>query len=281
MLRAKIAGRVVELIGCETMTHAADLARFSCGPEPTDCRVEVRCCDTLVPPDGEQTGSYGAIRCLKLPNGREVLYAQNGQWSISFDEHYTDVLVLLHKQLPRRDIRHYLYVLRAVSWHLLLHDGCILHSAGLQMGGRGVALCGKSGVGKSTMTRHLQTRMPSCAVLCEDMPALTETSTGWILHGTPFCGKDTQCKNAAAPLAGIVLLRQARENRLSRPSTQEAMFELLSAVPRPVHSATLSAIAAERLLRLSQQIPLLLFENDGTAAAGDCLLTRLCEEGWI
>ncbi len=278
MLRAKIAERTIELNGCDSMPHAADFSLFASVDAPVQFRMDVLDQNVLPVPLEPPTETCGEWRKWQLENGKTRVIHNSRNVTLETDERFTHVQMCIHPALEQRDVFQYLQVARAFSWHLQHYGGCLLHSAGVSLNGDGVALCGKSGIGKSTLARHLQT-ITDTVILSEDLPAVVEHATGMRLYGTPFCGGDTQCADGWAPLCTIVLLRQAPHNRLYTAPAEEAVYELLGAVSRPSYMRQTSELAVDRVMHLTQCVPILLFENDGTAQAAAYLTDALSSKG--
>lgn len=259
------------------MPHADKLSRFPCEAVTPDLHLQVVTDAAHLPPVAGPFGGDGDWKCSRTADGRQVFAHRGGKRIWVTDDCFDRVLLYLAPSLPEWEVLRYLHAVQAFSHHLQYHGGCLLHSAGLRFETAGIALCGRSGVGKSTLTHHLQALCPHMTVLSEDMPAIIEAANGAMLYGTPFCGQDEQCENAAAPLRAIVLLRQAAHNRLLCPDARDAFFTLLSTVPRPPFCEDAAVRATDRLLRLYERVPVLLFENDGTPAAAAYWLTAMQE----
>ena len=50
----------------------------------------------------------------------------------------------------------------------------------------------------------------------------------WQAFGSPYCGTSDICRNHQAPIRAVVVLGQAKENRVSRASVREAMAAFLN-----------------------------------------------------
>ena len=142
-------------------------------------------------------------------------------------------------------------------------------------------MAGASGVGKSTLARHLQELDADIRVLCEDAPPVKKADGVVTMYGSPFCGDDEVCENGEAPLKGIVMLGQGKHNRLTQPTDVEKLYNWLSVIPRPVYDRALCEKAAEQAIVLSQTVPMLCFENDGTPEAAAFLKQELERLQWL
>lgn len=273
-MRATFAGHTFELIGCETMHNADKWARFPCKDSRADCTVRVTVQDELLAHCTEwqtQTGDWRTQEC----DGRRRFHHRYRTLRIETDDRFADTHLTFSTQMPQMDTILYLQVQHMMGSYLLLHGGCLIHSAGLVLNGKGVLLCGRSGVGKSTMAKHLCRQDASVTVLSEEMPALTVGENGFTVHGTPLCGGDEQCCDAHAPLSQIVILKQARENRLIIPCAEQAVFSLLEVISRSAYEQTVATAATDTVMLLAEHMPIVVFENDGTDEAARMLRTHL------
>lgn len=276
-MRARIAEHSVELIGCDTMHNADKFARFPCTFDHTDCRIEVTVQKERLCRKGTFLDRVGDWSRFSFEDGLRLCHRSHTM-VIETDEAFSHIHLFLSTAMPQMETVLYLQVQQMLCCHLLHSGGTLIHSAGLRLSDKGILLCGRSGVGKSTMSRLLREIDPQIAVLCEDMPALMQDESGIVLHGTPFCGQDTQCESGKAPLKTIVLLRQSSQNRIGVPSKEEAIYELLTVVPRAVYAQDIATAATDLVVAMVQQIPVVIFENDGTPTAAQTLLRYLQTE---
>lgn len=277
-MRAGIAGYSFELIGCDTMHNADKFARFPDTKGSVDCRIEVILQEDACPiSSGTPLMQAGDWRAYPCDRGRRFVH-RSRMMQIVTDDAFTSVKLTLCTAIPTFPVMLYLQVQHMMQTYLLLHGGALIHSVGLSLRDSGVLLCGRSGVGKSTMARLLQEIDPCMTVLSEDMPALIQDGSGFAVCGTPLCGDDEQCANGRARLSRVILLRQAAVNRLITPPSDEAVYELLTVVPRSVYAEEAATAATDRIVTLTQQAPIVLFENDGTREAAQMLYTYLQTE---
>ena len=113
--------------------------------------------------------------------------------------------------------------------NLLRFNGLMLHASAVEYRGRAYLFSGPSTVGKSTHAHLWQALLGAdVRVFNDDKPALRFVDGLWYAYGTPWCGKDGINQNMKVPLAGICFLKQAKENRVRRMSSMEAVSHILS-----------------------------------------------------
>ena len=119
-----------------------------------------------------------------------------------------------------------------------------VHSSVISLDGRAVLFLGESGTGKSTHTRLWREHIPGARLLNDDSPIIriapkgaaeaasapaTDTIPalqGVLACGSPWSGKTPCYRNVSNPIAGIVRLSQAPQNRIRRLRPIEAIGAL-------------------------------------------------------
>ncbi|MBO7761328.1 MAG: hypothetical protein J6T24_00865 [Clostridia bacterium] len=124
------------------------------------------------------------------------------------------------------------------------YGGFFLHAAFFTVDGYGIAVCAKSGVGKSThvaLWRDLFSER--VRIINGDKPLIRRREDGLFLgYGTPMAGKEGWQENTAAPVRAVLFLARAEEDRVSPLTATEAFPLLLSALPPAERSEDLSAL---------------------------------------
>lgn len=124
-------------------------------------------------------------------------------------------------------------VLRIVhSLVLARQGGFLLHAASAVRNGRAFLFSGRSGAGKTTISRLAP---PDATLLTDEISYVRKTegaSTGsgaaYTAFGTPFTGELAKLgENVKAPIAALYLLAQGPENRIEAVSEMEASRALL------------------------------------------------------
>lgn len=104
-----------------------------------------------------------------------------------------------------------------------------MHASVVVKDGQGFLFLGRSGTGKSTHARQWLQAFADARLLNDDNPILRVTESGEVrVYGSPWSGKTPCYKKESAPVAAIVQLHQAPENRLRRLRLPEAYADILS-----------------------------------------------------
>ncbi|EJX08743.1 hypothetical protein EVA_03179 [gut metagenome] len=129
------------------------------------------------------------------------------------------------------------YCLKMALWFvfgtLTVDRGCIaIHSSTICWNRRCVLFLGESGTGKSTHTKLWLKHIAGAHLLNDDSPVLRVLPDGavWV-YGSPWSGKTPCYRNEAYPVAGLVRLSQAPENRIRRLPVVQAFGALHPSCP--------------------------------------------------
>lgn len=113
--------------------------------------------------------------------------------------------------------------------HMVKRRALQIHSSLIRWEGKGLLFLGPSGIGKTTQA-ELWSRFLGADILNGDMSYVQEASRGFVGWGTPWHGSSPYCMNASVPIYGVVVLKQAEENRIRALDG----FERLTAVSKNI-----------------------------------------------
>lgn len=131
-----------------------------------------------------------------------------------------------------------------------------VHSSVIQYNGKAVLFLGESGTGKSTHTRLWVESIKGAALLNDDSPFLDAGKAEIKAWGSPWSGKTPCYRDESYPVAAIVRLSQATENRIRPLKTSEAIGALLPSLPPSfAYDEATSDRLSEILSRIIGQIP--------------------------
>lgn len=114
-----------------------------------------------------------------------------------------------------------------LSWALLPEQGFLLHAATVVQRGKAYVFFGRSGAGKSSISRL----SPPGSVLTDEISLLKCVDGEWRAFGTPFWGEfRREGQNTSAPVAGFFRLVQSPSNRVERMRQAALLRALLPCV---------------------------------------------------
>lgn len=142
---------------------------------------------------------------------------------------------------------------------LLQHQALLLHSAFIRWRGQGILFSAPSGTGKSTQA-DLWERYEGAETINGDRAALRFGGNGWTAWGLPYAGSSAIYRNESAPVRAVVMLAQAKENRLRRLTAPEALRLLYPQLTIHHWEASFLNGAMDLAIRLTADVPVYLLE---------------------
>ena len=107
----------------------------------------------------------------------------------------------------------FLAVYRRIAEWLPNHDGFLMHGVLFEADGKGLLLCARSGVGKSThMALWKRMLGDKCRVINGDKPLVRIIDGKIFAYGTPWCGKEGIQINDKAQLTDICFIERNETN---------------------------------------------------------------------
>lgn len=113
-----------------------------------------------------------------------------------------------------------------LMYYLSHREGALIHCAGLEYDGRGYIFPGKSGAGKSTISRILAGR-DGFDILSDDRMVVRKFGSTFYAFGTPWPGEAEIAVNKNFPLSAIFFVSHGMSNRIERMAPREALERLL------------------------------------------------------
>lgn len=142
---------------------------------------------------------------------------------------------------------------------LLQQNRLLLHASFIKYNGNGILFSGPSGIGKSTQA-ELWKRTMGAKIINGDRAAVGLSDEGWTAWGIPYAGTSGICYNQCAHISAIVVLRQAKKNKIGRLSAIEALRYLYPEVTTHQWDAKFVEKVICLLTKLISDVPVLLLE---------------------
>ncbi len=120
-----------------------------------------------------------------------------------------------------------------LMYFLAPRSGAILHAAGVRVDHKCFIFPGRSGAGKSTISRLLRGMRRSMDVISDDRVIVRKTDEGYSAFGTPWPGEGGFALNRGFPLSGIFFLSKSEANSVEKIGPQKALELLLPVVSIP------------------------------------------------
>ncbi len=135
------------------------------------------------------------------------------------------------------------------------NNGVLIHAAGLGLGGRGAMFPGRSGAGKSTISRlFAAARVAGLDLLSDDRMIVREVEGAYRAFGTPWAGDALIAANRSVPLEWIFFLVHGEANRVDRLNPTDAFERMLPLVSVPWYDRDMILRITETCERLARSV---------------------------
>lgn len=157
------------------------------------------------------------------------------------------------------------------------HGGLSVHASCVKLEDKAILFIAPSGTGKSTQA-ELWTRKFGAELLSGDRPHLRIMTEEIRAYGVPWDGKEQQFTQDSAPVAAIVEVRQAKENRIRTLSREQAFRLLMKQSFIPMWDDQAKFLAIQSIRVISNRVPIYrLFcnlQDDAASLVKDVLLQQ-------
>lgn len=115
----------------------------------------------------------------------------------------------------------YALALAAICSKFSFYDAFLMHASCVNFNGKGVIFAGNSGVGKTTQAELWQKYL-GAEIINGDKAFIREINSNFYGCGLPWKGSSDYCLTNKTKLNGIVVLRQAKENKITKLDALQA-----------------------------------------------------------
>jgi hypothetical protein len=110
-------------------------------------------------------------------------------------------------------------------------QGALIHASGIDIGGNGYIFPGRSGAGKSTISRLFVSK--GHAILSDDRIVVRKAGVQFRMFGTPWTGEAEIAENRSLPLRGIFFILQDGKNEIKELTPADAAERLMPVTSIP------------------------------------------------
>lgn len=135
----------------------------------------------------------------------------------------------------------------------------LLHASLIRWKGKAILFSAPTGTGKSTQA-DLWVKYEGAEILNGDRAGLRRLNNQWEAYGLPIAGSSMVYRNEAAPVKGIIVLRQALQNKMHLLHPAEAFGYLYSEVTVHQWNRLFVERVTDLLTSLLKEIPVYLLE---------------------
>jgi len=247
------ADHCLQIQGSDFSSQSPLMNFASVQPYSTSSRLTIRPYEPLDEGENILVAQESGIRIFRGPTGHWILKSADLQspCRIESDEAYSQLNGSITSKPEEKSHAYqdsFLQLLRIAAESFLCSRGGIsVHASCVKYADKALLFIGPSGTGKSTQAEFWM-RSLGAALISGDRPHLRILPDGIRAYGVPWDGKEQQFTQDSAPVAAIVEVRQARENRIRVLSPEQA-FRLLikqTFIPMWDDQAKFSAIRSIR-----------------------------------
>lgn len=235
------------------------IEHFFVAPAPPDVELDVVFLDHYEPPRGAMLFDSGGVwRMYAEGEGVRIecqtdLIGPDPYRVATFNSDFTRGTIRVSLTRPYDPLEYPLDELLIANL-LARGRGVELHACGvIDHAGRGHLFVGQSGAGKTTTARMWGDDARS--IISDDRVIIRERDGELRMFGTPWHGEAELASPESAPLAGVYLLTQAKENELRELSAPVAVARLFGCTFPPFHNGAAIDFTMSMLERIVSRVP--------------------------
>lgn len=169
--------------------------------------------------------------------------------------------------------------LLALEKRMLERDSLVLHTAFVVYRGQAVLFSAPSGTGKSTQA-DLWEKYRGSRTVNGDRCLLRKKDGVWMAEGWPVCGSSNICDTGIWPVRAVVMLSQAKENRIEKMAPAAAFSQVYSQITINRWDKRAAVRAMDQIEDMTEAIPFYHLACDISEQAVACLEHAMEEDGY-
>lgn len=179
-------------------------------------------------------------------------------WLTPYNEYNYNLSYLTGRE---ENFKHSKNILEGINIERILNkfNGFILHSSFINWQNQGILFSAPSGTGKSTQA-DLWSKYENAEIINGDRAGVRKVDGVWNAYGLPVAGSSGIYKNKKAQISHIIVLRQGKENKLTRLSPRDAFIKIYSETTIHTWDAEFQGNILNMISDLVQNVPVYLYE---------------------
>lgn len=158
--------------------------------------------------------------------------------------------------------------------HAVRNQSLWIHSATINVDGRGILFIGPSGIGKTTQA-ECWAQYRNAEIINGDVGYVQRTEKGYFAWGTPWHGSSPYCINTSVPLKALVVLKQSPSNSLRELTGFEKVMEVSESVLYPTWIEDGVELCVDTLNQFLLDLPVYRLDNCADEKAVELLEIEL------
>lgn len=215
--------------------------------------------------------SIGFVYDIRIQPGAKP-YA----WFIPIDENHYEVRCLKGSD---KYIEYSKNLLEIVNIEQILNkfNAFILHSSVINWRDKGILFSAPSGTGKSTQA-DLWEKYEGAEIINGDKAGIRKMNGKWMVYGLPIAGTSGIYKNKKAEISHIIVLKQGKENKLTKLSPREAFIKLYSETLVHTWDKVFQENIINMIIDVVKSVPIYQYECLPDKSAVDFLKSQIIKD---
>lgn len=166
-----------------------------------------------------------------------------------------------------------------ISEKLLLYNHFIIHAVAFYWHGKAWLITAPPSTGKSTQYKNLKDIYPNeISIINGDRPVLEVKEDGCIMvHPSPWNGKEGWKGAEAAPLGGIICLKQGKENKIQPLPVKDSSSRIYASIFQSFQDENIIKKVASMSTAIIKKYPIWLLTNLGDYASSKLLYKTIAD----
>lgn len=159
------------------------------------------------------------------------------------------------------------------STYLLNYNRFIFHSVAFILNKKAWLITALPGVGKSTQFKNLiQLHPDEITIINGDKPILElKDNDSFMVHPSPWNGKEQWSGTDSAPLAGIICLKQDKENTINQITPKDSVSQIFASIHHTFENKQVIQQAGNMATKILKSVPVWLLSNKGDLESSELL----------